>query len=189
MADQQSPQPGKKTLAGVVGVLAATLILTFIPHEESGRTVNVSIDKTTGAATVTHISGPQYLKVYLDLVGVATACDGLTKGMKLGQKYTDQQCTEMLEAELIDTSEHIRACAPQLFVVGREYPLAASVSLAHNIGWPRFCSSTAARLFRAKSWRAGCNSFWMWRKAGGRIVKGLVDRRARETTLCLKGAA
>lgn len=189
-----APQgPRKKTLAGIVGVFVAGLLLTAIPREESGRTVKVDINPTTGAATITHVSGPQYLKAYLDIVGVATACDGLTgpeirDARRKGTKFTEQQCTDMLEVALIKTAEDEKACAPQLWTPGREYPLFASISLGYNIGTRRFCTSTAAREFRAAHWRAGCEAILMWNRAGGRVVKGLADRRRRERDACIQGA-
>lgn len=45
----------------------------------------------------------------------------------------------------------------------------------------------AARRFNAGNWRGGCDAFLMWNRAGGRVVRGLALRRARERALCLKG--
>lgn len=45
----------------------------------------------------------------------------------------------------------------------------------------------AVRRFSAGNWRGGCDAFLMWNKAGGRVVRGLSLRRARERALCLKG--
>src|SRR6476659_9590224 len=83
------PRPG--TLAAIVGVVSAGLLLTAVPKEGSGRTVAVNID-VDGSAKVRHAAGRQYLSAYLDSVGVATACDGITRGVRLGQRYTEAQC-------------------------------------------------------------------------------------------------
>ncbi len=186
------PRPVKRTLAGIVGAAVATLILTLTPLEESGRRVAVRIDPVTQAATITHLGGPQYLRVYLDVVGVATACDGLTRGMRPGMRFTEAQCNAMLEAELVVTATAIRRCSPGLFDGRHDYPLAASVLLAHNIGSGGYCGSTAARLLRTGQIRAGCDAFLSWDKVTmrGRKVRlqGLADRRQRERALCLRGA-
>lgn len=174
-----------RTLAAVLGsAAAAASILTVVPREESGRTVAVAI-APSGEATIRHVSGPQYLKAYLDAVNVPTACDGITRGVKMGQTYTPAQCTALLERELIDTADHVVACVPDLY--GRANQAAAAVSLAYNIGWPSFCKSTAARRFKAGQWAAGCDAFPMWNKAGGRVLAGLVARRERERALCRTG--
>ena len=176
---------GHKTLAGVIGsIVAAATLLTTVPLEESGRTVQATV-QADGTATVRHVAGRQYLQSYLDAVGVATACDGITKGVKLGQRYTEAQCGLKLEAELIDHAEGVIACVPQLY--GRDHQASAAVSLAYNIGVRGFCGSTAARLFRAGRWRDGCDAFSLWVKAGGRTLAGLVARRQRERSMCLVG--
>ena len=59
-------------LVALVGPATATLLLTEVPREESGRKVAVTIAPKTGAATIQHISGPQYLRVYLDMLGSDT---------------------------------------------------------------------------------------------------------------------
>lgn len=175
-----------KTLAGVLGSAAGALLLfTTIPAEESGRKVEATIAPATGAVTLRHVSGPQYLRAYLDAVQVPTACDGITRGVKMGQRYTEAQCAALLERELVEHAEQVIRCVPGLY--GRPHQAAAAVSLAYNIGWPRFCTSTAAKRFRAGRWGEGCDAFTMWNKAGGRVLRGLVLRRERERRLCRTG--
>jgi lysozyme len=175
-----------KTLAGVLGSAAGALLLfTNVPLEESGRTVAVTIAPKTGAATIRHVSGPQYLRAYLDAVKVPTACDGITRGVRLGQRYTEAQCTALLERELVAHAEQVIRCVPGLY--GRPHQAAAAVSLAYNIGGAGFCRSTAARRFNAGQWAAGCDAFTMWVKAGGRTLRGLVLRRGRERAMCRTG--
>lgn len=185
----QQPRPSRpKTLAALIGGSAAAALLVLIPAEESGRTVTASVDPVTGAATVRHVAGPQYLTAYLDIVGVATACDGITKGVAIGQRYTEAQCTAMLERELLAHAAPVMACTPWLSGEGREGPRVAAISLAYNIGVAGWCGSTAARRLSAGNWRGGCDAFLMWTKAGGREVRGLRLRRERERAICLRGA-
>nr|WP_317892033.1 lysozyme [uncultured Sphingomonas sp.] len=180
-----APAPKRRTLAGVIGTIGGALALfTVTPFFESGRTVEATV-APAGDAQLRHVAGRQYLDAYLDIVRVPTACDGITKGIRLGQRYTEAQCTAMLERELIAHAEEVIACVPQLY--GREREAPAAVSLAYNIGGPKFCASTAARHFRAKRWTEGCNALTMWNRAGGRVVQGLVNRRERERAICLRG--
>lgn len=183
---------GKRTLAGVVGVIAATMLLSLVPGEESGRKVDVSI-AADGSATVRHVSGPQYLRVYLDLAGVPTACDGLTRNIRMGQTFTEAQCAVMLEAALVEHAEGVMRCTSGLRRDGRDYQRAAAVSLAYNIGVGGYCGSTARRQFDAGNLRAACDAFLRWNK--GRVrgvlqpVRGLTLRRQRERALCLTGVS
>ncbi|UYY77806.1 lysozyme [Sphingomonas sp. R1] len=186
--DVKAPRktPGRKTLASIVGALCASLLLVAMPREESGREVQVAI-APSGDATITHVRGVQYLKTYLDIVGVATACDGITRRVKPGQVYTEVQCAQMLEGELVQHALEVQICAPELWGAGRDYQRFAAISLAYNVGAPRFCGSTAAKHFRAGQWVAGCDALRMWNKAGGRVIGGLVRRRERERQACLTG--
>lgn len=174
----------KSPLVALVGAVAAAALAVMIPHDESGRGVEASVTED-GELQVRHVSGPQYLRAYADIVGVWTICDGDTKGVRPGMVETEAGCTARLERQLVAHAKPVLACVPAL----RERPnqLVASVSLAYNIGTAGFCRSTAARRFNAGNWRGGCDAFLMWDKAGGRKVRGLTLRRQRERALCLKG--
>jgi lysozyme len=183
------PTPAKaprKSLAAIVGVAAASILFVAIPKEESGRKVEATVS-TNGAVSVRHVGGPQYLSAYLDAVGVPTACDGITRGVRMGQTYTDAQCVALLERELVEHAEGVMRCTPALSEPGRDNQRAAAVLLAYNIGVRGWCGSTAARRFNAGQWRAGCDAFLRWNKAGGRVLRGLTLRRERERALCLRG--
>lgn len=193
MQPQNEPSPptgphAKLTLAAVVGPIAAAALLVMTPREESGRTVEATI-APDGTATIRHISGRQYLRVYLDAVGVPTACDGITdrQRIKLGMAFTEAQCAAMLEAALVEHAVEVKRCTPAIFSPGTENQRIAAVLLAYNIGWPSWCKSTADRLFDAGRFREACDWFLPWNKAGGRVRRGLVLRREREREICLRG--
>jgi lysozyme len=195
MTDQPTRRPParRKTLAGIVGAATAALLLSQIPMEESGRVVAVSI-APDGAATVRNVSGRQYLRAYLDIVGVATACDGLTsyQGRKITTRdqFTEAQCAVMLEDALVEHAEGVMACTPGLSLTlpRRDMARFAAVSLAYNIGVPRYCHSTAHARFNAGLIRQGCDAIPAWNRAGGRVNRGLVARRERERAKCLLDA-
>ncbi|MES2421456.1 MAG: lysozyme [Pseudomonadota bacterium] len=184
-APTPKPKVPAKTLAGVLGSVGAALALfVMTPAEESGRKVTATV-APSGAITIKHVSGKQYLKAYLDAVGVATACDGIaTKDIRLGQTYTEAQCATMLERELIVHAEGVIKCIPGIY--GRTNQAIAIVSLAYNVGVSMVCKSSIARFWNAGQWRAGCDFFPRYKFAGGRVLPGLVARRARERAICLK---
>ena len=183
--------PRAGTLAAVIGLSGAALLLTLTPREESGRTVKVAI-AADGAATVQHLAGRQYLKVYRDIAGVPTACDGITgQGIRLGQRYTEAECAGFLEHELVAHTAAMRACTPGLTPDQHSYPLVAAGLLAFNIGSAGYCRSTVARRFNAGHIAGACDAFLAWNKArvNGvlRPVLGLTRRRQREREICLTG--
>lgn len=180
-------KPGKKTLAGVIGsITAAAALFVMVPKEESGRQVKATVNADQ-SITVEHVAGRQYLDAYLDIVKVPTACDGITKGVKMGMRFTPAQCNELLEEELVAHAEPIIRCVPAL--KGRTNQVIAAVSLSYNIGTAGFCKSSIARVWNAGQWRAGCERFLLFKKAGGRVVAGLAKRRERERAICVQGLA
>lgn len=182
--------PAKGKLAALVGVLAAALLYQQIPAEESGRTVRVAVSDN-GAATINHVAGPQYLRAYLDVAGIATACDGITRGVRLGKHYSEAECTALLERELLVHAKGAMACSPGLQAAGRDYQRAAAVSLAYNIGISGWCGSTARKRLDAGNVTGSCLAFASWNKArvhgALRPVQGLTRRRSREIEICLTG--
>ncbi len=176
----------RSPLVALVGAGAAAALAVMIAKDESGRTVDASVTRQ-GDLVVRHVSGPQYLRAYADIVGVWTICDGDTKGVRPGMVETEAGCVKRLERQLVNHAKPVLACVPALQDPRRQNQLVASVSLAYNIGTTGFCRSTAARRFNAGDWRGGCEAFLMWNKAGGRAVRGLTLRRQRERALCLTG--
>jgi lysozyme len=177
-APQRHPNlPPKSPLVALVGATAAAMLAVMVPKDESGRKVEASVTED-GAIEVRHVSGPQYLRAYADIVGVWTICDGDTKGVRPDMVETEAGCVKRLERQLVAHARPVLRCVPSLGAPERENQLVASVSLAYNIGTGGFCRSTAARRFNAGNWRDGCDAFLMWNRAGGKVVRGLtVDFR------------
>lgn len=157
---------GKKTLAGVVGAVAAAILYTFVPAHEG-----------------------EVLTTYYDPVGIATVCYGDTDTAMAvpGVTYTREECLQSLEKQLIAHAEPVLACTPGV----DESPemTAAFVSLAYNIGTGAFCRSTVARRFNAGDYAGSCRAIPMWNRAGGKVIPGLVVRRDDEESLCLRGVS
>lgn len=120
---------------------------------------------------------------YADIVGVMTVCYGETRVQM--RRYSDAECQDMLAAGLGQFAGAVLERNPEL----RDRPemLAASTSLAYNIGTGAYARSTVARRFSQHRWAEGCDAFLMWNKAGGRVVRGLQRRREAERKLCREG--
>lgn len=163
-----SRRPGKKTLVGIVGGIAAASLYVSIPADEGTE-----------------------LKAYRDIAGVVTICRGDTNDVKMGQVATPEECQERLERQLIRHAEPVMACTPALRANGRDYQRAAAVSLAYNIGVNAYCRSGVDREFDRGNFAAGCERFMLWNKARVRgvlrPVRGLTLRRQRERAICLRG--
>lgn len=123
---------------------------------------------------------------YKDIVGVPTVCFGETRGVKMGDRYTMDECRAMLGDGLIEFEAGMRKCLTRPDAVPPK-AYVAFLSLSYNIGTGAFCKSTVARKANEGDFRAACEAISAWNKAGGRVVQGLVNRRADERRICLSG--
>lgn len=122
---------------------------------------------------------------YRDIVGVWTACYGETRGIGPGMTFTKPECDTMFAKRLIEFETEMRRClvAPDRIPDGA---YTAFLSLAYNVGSGAFCSSTLVRHANAGDLISACNQLPRWNKAGGKVVRGLTNRRAAEQKMCLE---
>lgn len=121
---------------------------------------------------------------YLDPVGIPTACFGETRGVRMGQAYTVEQCESMLAERVVEFDDAVTACLGFAPAPG---PRAAFVSFAYNVGEGAFCRSTLARLAREGDMAGACAELERWVYAKGIRLPGLVKRRAEERAMCERG--
>lgn len=124
---------------------------------------------------------------YRDIVGVWTICYGSTRGIGPGMFFTDEKCYDLLKDEIIEYREGLHKYFTDTTKNTRLTPErdAAFTSLAYNVGIRGAGRSTATRRLNNGNIPGACNALTWWNKAGGRVVRGLVNRRAEERKLCL----
>ena len=128
------------------------------------------------------------LQAYDDGVGVWTIGIGTTiypNGVKVkkGDKCTLEQAKEYFAHDLKRFESSVNNLV--------EVPLSqnqfdALVSLTYNIGSTAFKNSTLLKKLNAKDYAGAADQFLVWNKGGGKVLKGLVKRRASERALFLK---
>lgn len=124
------------------------------------------------------------LRAYRDIVGIPTICFGETRGVHMGDVATRAECQTMLAKAVGEFEVKIRPCLPATLP---EKTRAAFISAAYNIGSGAFCASSMSRKAKAGDLRGACDALSLWNKAGGRVVRGLTNRRTAERELCLVG--
>ena len=129
---------------------------------------------------------------YLDRIAVPpvwTICFGETEGVRPGEVRTMQQCEDGLRRGLVRYRNGIHVAFTPETRATRLPPErdAAFVSLSWNVGIGGVRGSTATRRLNAGDIRGACEALTWWNKAGGRVIRGLVNRRADEHRLCLEG--
>lgn len=123
------------------------------------------------------------LTAYKDIVGVWTIGYGHTKTAVEGMRITAAGAEFLLRADL-EWVEGVISNNVKVPLKQNEYD--ALASLIYNIGGPAFKRSTLLRLLNNGADKVDvANEFLRWNKAGGKVVKGLTNRRERERQLFL----
>lgn len=147
------------------------------------------------AVAVTFVSKWEGVRTeaYLDTIAnppVWTICAGHTGPLaEPGAKLDKETCAELLRVELVDYRRRLHAYLTSETKQTRLTPYrdTAYVSLAYNVGVVGAGGSTAVRRLNEGNIAGGCEALTWWNKAGGRVIRGLVRRRAEERQLCLAG--
>lgn len=124
------------------------------------------------------------LRAYRDIVGVLTICYGDTQNVQPGQVATLAECDERLASHLRTYEAGLDRC---LHAVVPGKMKVALVSWTYNVGIGAACSSTLVRLANAGDLTGACEQLPRWNRAGGKVVRGLTNRRLAERDLCLQG--
>lgn len=154
-----------KTASGVVGAAVIAMATQFIMPWEGKRN-----------------------HAYLDTIAsppVWTVCYGQT-GPKAyeGAYYTDAECLDMLKESVAGYYSRMDAC-----MTNKNIPVSVQASLlelGYNVGSSALCKSTAMRRANAGDYAGACDAVTMWVKAGGKTIKGLVNRRNASKEMCMQ---
>ena len=128
------------------------------------------------------------LAAYDDGVGVWTIGYGTTVypngiGVKRGDSCTKTQAMSFFQYDLRRFEATVNQAVK---VVINQNQFDALVSLTYNIGEGAFKGSTLVKELNAGYYKAAADEFPKWNRGGGKVMKGLVRRRAAERELFLK---
>ena len=129
------------------------------------------------------------LKAYLCPANVWTIGYGNTfyedgTKVKEGDVITQQRADELAKFIVEQFADSIRAMIKQPL---NENQFSACVSLAYNIGTGGFKKSSVLRKLNANPLDTSiADSFRLWNKGGGKVLRGLVNRREAEIQLYFK---
>ena len=159
-------------------------IIEEFKKDESGRASKRVIGGIAGSAaaiaTAAAFIGTWEGKentAYQDIVGVWTVCYGETKGVRPGDVYSDVECSEMLEKEIVEYEKGLDRCLKADVPIGAKI---AFVSWTYNVGVGAACKSTLVRKANAGDLVGACNELPRWNRAGGKVIRGLTNRRMSE---------
>lgn len=128
------------------------------------------------------------LKSYKDPVGIwtvgygTTTAAGVGVSVGAGMEITEEQAEEYLRRAMEKFAEQI---LPSMERKPTENQFGAMLSLAYNIGPGAFRKSTCLRRFNSGDIEGAAEALTWFNKAGGKVLRGLVRRRAAERELFL----
>jgi len=155
------PTSLKTKLAGAAAAGAMGILLVLVPHFEGTETTP-----------------------YKDMGGVMTVCTGHTGDVQANRKYTVEECTAILSADLTESLAEVdRLVKVPLPVKVR----AALADFVFNLGGRAFGNSTLLRRINAGEGVKACAEILKWDHIGRVKVKGLTRRREIEYWLCVEG--
>lgn len=107
-------------------------------------------------------------------------------GIRKGVRWTQAQADDRLA---LDVERFMRGVSASIRKPTSDNQLGAMTSLAYNIGVGAFRRSTLLNLLNKGDVAGAARQFDRWNKANGRVMKGLVKRRADERAVFEQPAA
>src|SRR5262245_30122243 len=131
--------------------------------------------------------GTDRVKPYLDPVGIPTIGYGsIWRADGTRVAITDEPITRA-QAELLMALELTRKCGPAIATAVKVplHPLmhGALMSFAYNCGTGALRASSLLKAVNARRWNDVPREFAKWKLAGGRVLAGLIRRRAAEAKM------
>lgn len=177
-------KPSKKVLATSVaaGSFAALVVSNVLPFtkEWEGLDLVAKRDPIGTGHPLTYCYGE-------------TQADGPARA---GQHFTPAQCDAKLASSLPIYLKPLQACIKPAVPVK---VMAATLDAAYNAGTAAVCKSPMVARMNAGDMTGACDAFYTknargqptgwYIRASGRVVKGLINRRAAEKKLCFQGVA
>lgn len=120
------------------------------------------------------------LRAYRDAVGIPTIGYGHTRTARMGTSITEPEAERLLREDLEDAESAVHCFVT---VPLNENQFSALVSLVFNIGAGAFKLSTLRKLLNKGRYDEAAAQFGRWNKAGKKVLRGLVTRRAAEQSL------
>lgn len=126
------------------------------------------------------------LKAYRDSGGVPTIGWGSTRGVRMGMQISQEQAEQRLLEDVADAEATVNK---RVTVPMAQHQFDALVSFVFNVGGGAFRKSTLLEKLNLADYYGAANEFMRWVKAKGRVLPGLVKRRAAERALFLSESA
>lgn len=170
------------SLAGVVAGLLAPKKPADVPAPVQSASKPVALDWFDLTEPLVKDAEGLSMNAYLCPAGVPTIGWGHTAGVKLGQTITLEQAEAFLREDLGNALSDVKRLVKVPLSV---HQTAALVSWVFNLGAGNLAGSTLLHLLNERNYRGAADEFGKWTHGGGKVLPGLVKRRAAERALFL----
>lgn len=121
-------------------------------------------------------------RAYIPVPGdVPTIGFGTTSNVRMGDRISPPEALRRAVVDISTKESAIKRCVK---VSLTQYEYDAYTQLTYNIGEGAFCKSTLVSRLNKGDYAGACSEISKWTRAGGREVRGLVNRRSQERRLC-----
>lgn len=151
-------------------------VIDMIKHHEGVRVRPYQCPALIWTVGVGHVIDQSHIRVPLAERKALPIPDGWDRTLSMGE------VDEMLAKDLQSFESGVRRLCPDGLTPGR---LGALTSFAFNVGLGNLQRSTIRMKHNRGDYEGAAESFMMWTKAGGKELKGLVNRRKDEKALYL----
>jgi lysozyme len=151
-------------------------VIDMIKHHEGVRTKPYQCPALIWTVGVGHVIDQSHIKVPLAERKALPIPDGWDRTLSMGE------VDEMLAKDLQSFENGVRRLCPNGLTPGR---LGALTSFAFNVGLGNLQRSTIRMKHNRGDFDGAAEAFMAWTKAGGKELKGLVNRRKDEKALYL----
>jgi lysozyme len=107
---------------------------------------------------------------------------GDAQGVREGQRTDPVRALIRLGGQVSQFERELKACVGDVPMHQSEWDALVSITL--NIGSNQICRSTLVRKLKAGDYAGSCREYDRWVYFQGRVLPGLVKRRAEERALC-----
>lgn len=124
------------------------------------------------------------LEAYLCPSGVPTIGWGHTKGVKLGDKITQDKADSLFEQDYHEAEQQVQEVVTAFL---SDQQLGALTSFVFNLGIGQLKVSTLLKKLNQNDYKGAAEEFRKWIYSNGKILPGLVKRREMERMVFLDG--
>ena len=167
----------KKIAATAICSVSAIIGIVLTNYSDDIRTSQTGLEIIGNAESC--IREPYYCPANVLTVGIGST------GNVENKIYSDDEIARRWVADIKTAEQCVNRYANGFHLPQSVFD--ATVSITFNVGCSKMKSSTMFKHLNNGNYRAACNELPRWNKSGGVVLNGLVNRREKEKSLCLKG--